>query len=176
MDKLGNLVSLDPKTLSKNSERLEKVRQQMAIFASRLFNFYHGQELAANPEIFLAGVVQLFTHYPAEIVERAVSPVFGLPSKHKFPPRISEIKEFLDGLMPKEIERAYPVFPPISSPDRSRRPTYGELQARCAKDGLIIGKPKRADNPLKAADEFKTKFGVSQEVWNSIPDRKYLPE
>lgn len=145
----------------------------MAIFASRLFNFYHGQELAADPEIFLAGVVQLFEHYPSDIVEKAVSPVFGLPAKFKFPPRISEIREFLDDLMGpilREEARARNVFEPLPPPDRTNRPTYEELQARCVKDGLMIGKQVRADNPVKAADEFRSQNGISLEQWNVIPN------
>lgn len=103
----------------------------MAVFADRLFRFYHTQELAADPQIFLAGVVELFCNYPHEIVERSVSPVFGMPAKFKFPPRLSEIKEFLDEKMgPIRREQARPKALPKPEVDRSQRPTYDELKAK----------------------------------------------
>ena len=48
------------------------------MFAKRLFDFYPPQE-AGNPEVVLAGVVDLFEHYPPDVVAKAVSPVFGMP-------------------------------------------------------------------------------------------------
>lgn len=151
----------------------------MAIFAARLFEFCPPQDVANDPRVFLAGVVELFEHYPAEIVERAVSVVHGLPSKYKFAPRIAEIKEFLENLMApirrqeardrvaEERDRSLP--PPI---DRANRPTYEELKARCAEAGLIIGHPSRGVNPTNAAAEFRERHGVSIDVWNAIPDAK----
>jgi hypothetical protein len=110
-------------------------------------------------------------------VERAVNVVHGLPSKHKWAPRIAEIKEFLEDLMApirreedrQEIERQYrrSLPPPI---DRSNRPTYEELKARCAADGLMIGKQTSADNPVKAAADFRAQNGISLEEWNAIPN------
>jgi len=107
---IGSAVSANPVRPSINSGRLERA-EAMAVLAQRLFSFYHEQELAANPEIFLAGVVELFCHYSREAVLRAVSPTFGLPAKFKFPPRLAEIKEFLDDLSPEEPPRRYPVLP-----------------------------------------------------------------
>ncbi len=129
--KTGENASLEKPSIS--SGRLEKA-ERMAIFAQRLFSFYHEQELAANPEIFLAGVVELFCNYPSEVVERAISPAFGLPAKFKFPPRLAEIKEFLDELNPKQSQRSYPILPRDSPlPKFERKPqhvSYGEFPSR----------------------------------------------
>lgn len=115
-----------------NSKPLEKA-EAMAIFARRLFDYYHQQELAANPEIFLTGVVELFCGYPHEVVCKAVSPM-GLPSRHKFPPRLSEIKEYLDERMEpiwREQERdrhREPSTPALPAPKLTRRAyTYSEF-------------------------------------------------
>ena len=141
------------------------------MFAKRLFDFYPPQE-AGNPEVVLTGVVELFEHYPAEVVERTVSPVFGLPAKHKFMPRIAEIKEFLDAQMPPpEPTRVYPVLPGLPPPDRSTRPSYQELVDRCARDGLMIGKKKKLFGEREIA-EFRQANNISDEAWNAIPDAK----
>ena len=150
------------------SSESSRRRQQAAMMAKRLFDFYPAQE-AGNPETVLAGVVELFEHYPPELAARAVSPVFGLPSKHKFMPRIAEIKEYLDAQLPRPRPE---YLPRLSEPDRQQRPSYAELQERCARDGLIIGKRGRKNSVEKEISEFREKFGISQQAWNSIPDAK----
>lgn len=116
--------------------------------------------------------------YPEEIFERAVNVVDGLPSKHKWAPRIAEIKDELERLMipirreeeRQEREREYmrnreaPVY-------RAQRPSYEELQERCARDGLIIG-PGRRKSTAQETAEFRERNGISQEAWNAIPDAK----
>ncbi len=119
-------------------------------------------------EVFMAGVIELFEHYPLDIVAKAASPVFGLPSKYKFMPRIAEIKEWLDAELPPPKPK-YLISEP--EPDRSNRPTYEELIERCARDGLIIGKKKKPFGEREIA-EFKKAHNVSEELWNSIPDAK----
>lgn len=145
----------------------------MAVLAKRLFDLYPPQDVG-DARAVLAGVIELFESYPPEIVQKAVSVVFGIPSKYKFIPRISEIKEFLDGLMPaRPMPRAYPLLPALPEPDRSTRPTYEELQARCARDGLFIGQaksPMRNEEIARAAEEFREQNNVSDDVWNSIPN------
>lgn len=155
------------------------MHQTMATFANQLFDFYPPQEIG-NPETFLAGVIELFEHYPSQVIATAVSPVYGIPSKYKFIPRISEIKEFLEARMAPirreqerraiEAERLAMLPPPI---DRSSRPTYEELQARCAADGLIIGKARANKyNTAQAAKDFCDKNGISAEEFNSIPNAR----
>lgn len=152
----------------------------MANLAARLFDYYPPQEFGSDARVFLAGVVELFEAYPAEVVQKAVSVVYGIPSKFKFMPRLAEIKEVLEKLMEpidrqrererlrEEQRRSLP--PPI---DRSSRPTYEELQARCAADGLIIGKARpNKYNIAQAAKEFCEKTGISAEEFNAIPDGK----
>lgn len=126
-----------------------------------------------NPEIVLAGIVMVFQQYPAQIVERAVSPVHGLPRRHKFMPRIAEIAEFLEEdaapLRRQEERDSRPLMLPAPPIDRSRRKTYEQLQELCARDGLLIGK-RQPENKAKAAREFMEKVGISQEQFDRIPN------
>jgi hypothetical protein len=142
--------------------------------AGRLFDFCPPQDVANNPQVFLAGVVELFEAYPPDIVERAVSVVHGLPSKYKWAPRPAEIKEFLEELMAPirwaeeraEIDRQYRASLPPPEPDRSKRPTYEELQAQCARGGLFIGPVGRAAKPWKPSgitdDDLRARYPIRQ--------------
>jgi hypothetical protein len=61
--------------------------------------------------------------------------------------------------------------PEALPPKREDRPTYEELQARCAASGLMIGKRKRTVvDVAKARDEFCAKYGVTPEQLDAIPD------
>lgn len=121
----------------------------------------------------LAGIVALFENYPPWIVERAVSPVYGLPKTHKFVPRISEIADFLEAEMApirRQQERdSRPLMLPSPPVDRSKRKTYAELQEICARDGLVIGR-KKPENRERYARDFRAKHDVPDAVWDAIPD------
>ncbi len=169
----------NPERPSINSGNLGRA-EQMAIFAQRLFSFYHEQELAANPEIFLAGVVELFCNYPPRIVERAISPAFGLPAKFKFPPRIAEIREFLEEKMApirredtrrqvrERMREEWGKY--LLSPPRSQRPTYDELNEKYGDNwGLAAVKTKSRWQSLNP-NELKALVGEAE--WNKIPNAK----
>ena len=176
MEQIGTVVN---QSLSKPSGPWETSpkAQRAAAAAKRLFDFCPPQDVANDPYVFLTGVVELFMAYPVEIFERAVSTVDGLPSKHKWAPRISEIKEELERLMlpirreeeRQEREREYRRYreQPVS---RTHRPAYEELKADCAEDGLILG--GRAST-RESTKEFRERLGISAEQWNAIPDAKH---
>lgn len=156
-------------TPSTNSANLQN-RQRVAQLARRLFYFYPAQDVG-NPEIFIAGVIELFERYPIEVLERAASAADGIPSKFKFIPRIAEIKDFLDGLLPKApAPRTYPVFEKLPAPDKSARPTYGELQTRCHAVGLMIGNRGHTGFSSEETDQFRETWGITDEQWRAIPD------
>lgn len=129
-----------------NSVPLEKA-EKMAILAERLFGYYHEQELAADVKSFLTAVVKLFCLYPHEIVYAATSEL-GLVTRHKFPPRLSEIKEYLDERMApiwREEERRRNLLPrdpellPAPAP-KTKRYSYGEFLAM-AERGEVKPRP-----------------------------------
>lgn len=115
----------------------------------------------------------LFENYPARIVERAVSPVHGLPNIHTFVPRLSEIAKFLEAEMApirRQQERdSRPLMLPQPPIDQTKRKTYEELQAICARDGLIIGR-KKPENRERYARDFRAKHDISDAAWDAIPD------
>ncbi len=145
------------------------------MFAKRLFDYYPGQE-AGNPEVVLAGTAEVFVHYAQlygwQLVERAVSPVYGLPKAHpKFMPRVGEVTEWLEKDTAHLVKTPPPVLAlPEPETRREARPTYEELQRRCAEAGLFIGDNKTTAKPFDVA-AFKKKMGISDDQWNAIPGR-----
>ncbi len=73
--------------------------------AVRLIGFYP-TITASDPEIYAAGLVHIFSHYPAHLVTEAVNPLKGLLSLHDFPPSMKQVKEFLEPRHQKEIRDA----------------------------------------------------------------------
>lgn len=138
------------------------------MLAKRLFDFYPPQE-AGNPEVVLAGVVELFENYPPEIVARAASPVFGLPRTHKFMPRIAEIAEFLEAQMgPADRARIRAALPEPQI-DRSERLNYDELCAKYGGDGRGdwgLEKEKPKIDPFPTISQLKEIAGNN---WDDIP-------
>lgn len=133
--------------------------------------------MSDHPEIFLAGVVELFENYPGDVVYRAVSPTFGIPAKFKFIPRIAEIKEFLEELMQPvyrqqqreriSAENARPLPAPVN---RSRRLSYDELKAKYGEDWGITHERKKPKWQPPSAEELKSMVGA--DGWNKIPNAK----
>lgn len=52
-------------------------------------------------------MVQLFASYPADLVNTALHPVYGLPGKCEFIPSIATAKRFLDELLEAQRAEAY---------------------------------------------------------------------
>lgn len=70
----------------------EETRRLCALAAQRLLaSFQHAA--AHDPESFLAGVIAVLTRYPLDVVAEVTNPATGLPSKMKFLPSISEVRE-----------------------------------------------------------------------------------
>lgn len=123
----------------------------------------------------LAGVVELFEHYPAQIVARAVSPVFGLPRRHKFVPRIAEIAEFLEEEMVpirrEEERQARPLMLPEPPIDRSTRLSYAELCSKYGGDGKGnwgIPPEKSRPDPFPSVAQLKQMAG---DEWHEIKNQ-----
>jgi hypothetical protein len=143
------------------------------MFADRLFRFYPDAKTMGDGEIFLAGVVELFCHYPAQIVERCVSPVHGLPATFKFYPRIAEIREFLEKAMEPLREDQYRqkiindaralLAPPV------KRMTYDELKAKYGENWGLAATTKSKPGPFLSVAQLKE---IAGDAWDKIPDAK----
>jgi hypothetical protein len=113
--------------------------------------------------------------YPLEICQKVCDPARGLPSTNKFAPNLAELRTALEaeaGPWRRQMERerlarkSLDALPPPVE-DRSKRKTYAELQADCAKAGIFIGgKPA----PIQDVTAFRESHGLSQEQWDAIPN------
>jgi len=61
---------------------------------------------AGDPEVFVAAVAAVFSHYPPEIAQRVADPVSGLPAKSKWIPSVAEVREACDRLHGENLRMA----------------------------------------------------------------------
>ena len=78
-----------------HSTNSKPTMSQCTILAERLLGFYGAPEVG-DPEVFMAGMLELMQTYSQATVERMPSAVRGIPARFKFFPRIAEIKEAMD--------------------------------------------------------------------------------
>jgi hypothetical protein len=151
--------------------------------ADRLFGFFP-QSAASDPQIFMAGVVELLAGYPAWVADRILSPAHGLPAHHTFLPSIKEIRErcedeFKAHRYVQQFEqtseelRAKHSAPLLAGPPPAPRPTYDELKAKYGPNwGLKAdereGTKRRADMSI---DDMCRQAGVSREEFEAINAR-----
>lgn len=134
---------------------------------------------ANDPAVYSGAVIAVLSDYPLEVIRAVVDPRAGLPSRSKWLPTIAEIKEACETIeAPRRAaaarERAaldqLAARALLESP-RDERPSYDELKARCAAEGLYIGggKPALAEVDIEA---FRKQYGVSKDQWDAIPNAK----
>lgn len=94
------------------------IEQAATLSAEKLLGFYPPMP-ASEPQVFIAGLVELLCNYSIPTIQRATNPVHGLPGKFKFLPSIAEIREFLEMWEREECERVerakrwkVPALPP----------------------------------------------------------------
>lgn len=128
-----------------------------------------------EPKNYLAAVVGIFAEYPQEVRAALADPIQGsrLISDR---PSLAQLRHVLEDLAQpyyRREERNSRKSLPEPEIDRSNRPTYEELQARCAKDGLLIGKKYQGSlDPIREADKLKRELGITEQQWAQLPDRK----
>lgn len=141
---------------------------------------------AADPDTYAAAIAVVLASYQPHIVAAVVDPVKGLPSRSQFLPTVKEVRDACEELYradvwrrerPDRIERQLRERQNYQREEAERRLTYAELQARCAQDGLMIGRLDKAclttpEAKAAAARQFKDQFDVSEEVWNAIPNAR----
>lgn len=123
----------------------------MAKFAKLLLGCYRTGD-ANDPEVYTAAAIAVLSDYPLDVVQRVVDPRSGLPSRIRWLPTVSEIREAcqeIHGVRQRmqEWERsaAEQVAARVREEEiRKSRPTLDELRAQ----GVI--KPKQQSAPLPA--------------------------
>ena len=146
--------------------------------ARLLFGQYRRGE-ANDPDVYVATVAAILSDYPAETIRFVTDPRTGLASNPVDPewtgmPDPAHVKtacEIHYGPERRRLQRTRQSLKQLEEReqiDRAGRPTYEELVARCAEAGLKIG--SSADITIPAA-EVKSRYGITDEQWDKIPDR-----
>lgn len=146
---------------------------------------------AADPDIYVAGVAAILAEYPPETMRYVTDPRTGLaanPIKDpdtgrawKGLPDLADVKtacEMHYGPVRRAQQREVALQRQIAEAKaerareevRASRPSYEDLQRRCAEAGLFIGGANRTSTPF-GIESFREKFGVSEADWNAIPNR-----
>lgn len=127
-------------------------------------------------------MIQLFAAYDPRHIEGVLSPLSGLPAKHKFLPSIAEIREALDekSAHDKRMEDYSKRYGPdrmLPAPKHEPevRPTVEQLRAKYGPH-FGLHPEKRKKTPFLNADELAHKYGIERSVVDAIPDAKPVPK
>lgn len=179
MEKLGNLVQ-SPTQLTATSPSSTPPpptnMPEIARLARLLVGCYRTGD-ANDPEVYIGAVIAVLSRYPVEIVKAVVDPCSGIPSQIKWLPSIQEIKAACEDEKARtavwrdvwtERSREQLAERKRLAPPSERRQTFAEIKAEMAGRGVHLSGPRVYDGPT--ADEVRTRFNVSQEQWDAIPD------
>lgn len=184
MPSLGSAASQIVSQTSPNAPvpRREKTIDPAYLKAARLLLGCYRQGDANDPEVYITAVVRVLSAYPIDVVERVIDPVTGLPSKLKWLPSVPEIRsacEEIHGLQLRiketheQIERQLTEREELQRVKASNQETIDEMWADMARRGW---KPTEEQQKIRRTVAFndvallKTKYGVSDEQWNALPD------
>lgn len=170
MEKLPN-VAASPKSLTASLSDSTDRKAEAARCAKLLLGCYRTGD-ANDPEIYVGALIVVLCGYPQDVMRDVVNPLYGLPAKQKWLPSIAEVRaacEEIEAPRRRQVERDERIKRQLADRevDRTGRPTYEELIARCAAVGLHIGPKQSAPVDLNA---FLEKFKISKEQWDAIPD------
>lgn len=136
--------------------------------AKLLISGYPNQKVS-EPESYITQIIAVFTQYERDLVRRACAPA-GIPFEFStYLPSVGEVNKWLAEKSVK-ARGVYPRLPRLPEPERKSRPTYEELQRRCAEAGLEIGKKPRRQSTEKEIEGFRAKHGITDEQWAALPD------
>lgn len=156
-EKLSPATAMNFETRSASSRISTEARERAAEAVERLSSYFHPIE-TGDPRIFLSGAIELFARYPQAVIEQALDVSVGLPSKHKWWPRISEMKETLDDLhWPIKFQNQW---------DARAREQIALRRTAITDQSAQTSLP--APTPQIAWNE---RFGISKADWDAIPDQ-----
>jgi hypothetical protein len=134
---------------------------------------------ALDPEAMMAGAEKMFALYPIEACREVADPGRGYPATERFAPTLADLRLALEiAARPHFLKREREARERKLAQERAEaaapagpRPSYEELQRRCAALGLIIG-AKRGRRIVDTAAEsarVREQYGISQAAWDAIP-------
>jgi hypothetical protein len=140
--------------------------------ADRLIGYFP-RSAASDPRVFMTGLVDLLSEYPAFAVEAVLSVRGGIPAKHEMMPAISQIREALEA--ESRVARYAQEWRDgarqalLPGPPAPPRPTYDDLKAKYGDNwGLKPDGPKTP--AFSSLEDIAAKFGVSRDVIDALPD------
>jgi len=175
-------VRIDPRqvgqTPSTNSGSSPGVSQQEAAEAARrLFSYFPPREVG-DPMVVLAGTVELLMQYPRSVLASILSPISGLPATMKWAPSVAEIRDACESRMSsirarqrqQDVQRSQ-LQERRQIEDRSSRKSYDEIADDLARHGINIRAGKASSPALSGRDDFKERFGLSDDDFDALPDQ-----
>lgn len=136
MDKLPN-VAPSRQSLTDCSMSTERTKLHATKCAKILLGCYRSGD-ANDPEIYVRSVIAVLSAYPADVMDRVVDPVTGLPSRLQWLPSVAEIRkacEELYGPMRRAAEWDAGAKRQLEEREqfeaaRTSRMTYADLKAK----------------------------------------------
>ncbi len=107
----------------------------------------------------MAGVAALIAAYPPDVIEAALSPISGVPAKFKFMPSIAELKEDLEGRMPRWEPPKTAAL--LEAPARAPRPTMEELKAKYGPNWGLSEEPTRKRPTFRSVADIASDIATS---------------
>jgi hypothetical protein len=133
---------------------------------------------ALDPEAMFAGAEKMFALYPIEACREVADPSRGYPATERFAPTLADLRLALEmaarpHLARREREarsRALAQERAAEQRDPGPRPSYEELQRRCAALGIFIGEKRRRHVDIAAESaRVREQYGISQAAWDAVP-------
>ena len=121
----------------------------------------------ADPDMYALSLSAVLSQYPFGIVEEACDPRRGLAREREFPPTVAALVEFCDRRLAHH--RAMAQYRPSAVPKRIEQHFSDEHRMSMLK--RLRELIHSIFNPPPTPEQIKAKFGISDEVWESIPDR-----
>jgi hypothetical protein len=129
--------------------------------------------------IFIAGAEKMFALFPIEACREVADPGRGYPATERFAPTLADLRLALeDAARPYRLKREREMRGQALAQARAAeqspqepRPSYAELQRRCATLGLVIGGNGRARgfDADAESERVRAQYGISREAWDALP-------
>jgi hypothetical protein len=131
---------------------------------------------------YASGAEQMFATFPIEACRVVADPACGYPSTERFAPTLAGLRIALEeaarpAMQKREREARDRAIAEQRAAERAEipsgpRPTYEELQRRCAALGLFIGDKRRRARSIDIeaeSERVRQQYGISKEAWDATP-------
>jgi hypothetical protein len=134
---------------------------------------------ALDLDAMMAGAEKMFALYPIEVCREVADPGRGYPATERFAPTLADLRLALEmAARPHVLRREREARERKLAQERAEaaapagpRPSYEELQRRCAALGLIIGakRGRRVFDTAAESARVREQYGISQAAWDAVP-------